>query len=195
MSLMLCIATLLLWGRSYWKGVRLVREACDPGRLSISASSIAIENGGARFFSRRMRFQGHLAYDRWAPRNQVSVYFATAPPRQRFRSIWRRLAVTFNSSQVAGDEFPASGGGRAGSANPSDPSASGKYVTNIREATVPLGYLTLPLLLLGVPAVLRVRRHIRAVPPGHCTRCGYDLRASKERCPECGTPIAVRMDA
>jgi hypothetical protein len=35
----------------------------------------------------------------------------------------------------------------------------------------------------------RKRRRRNRLQSGHCVVCGYDLRGSKERCPECGTPI------
>ena len=55
----------------------------------------------------------------------------------------------------------------------------------VLDVRVPYWFVT----LLGIaPAGLCVwaRWRIRDALPGRCSRCGYDLRATPERCPECG---------
>lgn len=54
------------------------------------------------------------------------------------------------------------------------------------QVSIPYWFL---LVCAGLPLVVqlrRVRKWRRARRPGLCARCGYDLRATPTRCPECG---------
>ena len=48
------------------------------------------------------------------------------------------------------------------------------------------------LTLAAIPTALLWQRDRRTVKPGCCLTCGYDLRASKKTCPECGTPVEAK---
>jgi hypothetical protein len=63
------------------------------------------------------------------------------------------------------------------------------------KLNVPMGYpmglaAVLPLGWVGARLAKRRRRVVRA-RAGLCARCGYDLRASEERCPECGEGVMI----
>lgn len=69
--------------------------------------------------------------------------------------------------------------------------AAGSY--DLGPAWVPYRVVVVPMWALMVPAAIPqvlwfagvVRRRARRIA-GRCVWCGYDLRASPERCPECG---------
>ncbi|MCX5661914.1 MAG: hypothetical protein NTW19_19725 [Planctomycetota bacterium] len=48
------------------------------------------------------------------------------------------------------------------------------------------------LFLFSILPLAWLVRHRRRPQPGHCTRCGYDLRASPSACPECGEPSPAK---
>src|SRR5437867_9161095 len=73
---------------------------------------------------------------------------------------------------------------------------NGPYGWSGRGVTAPawavIGIVATPWMLL-----LRLHRRRRMILQrrrlGLCLSCGYDLRASGERCPECGTPTATSL--
>ena len=67
----------------------------------------------------------------------------------------------------------------------------GKYVPGYGGVLIP--FWSALLLSASAPALWLWHqvRHKRCVRRGHCPACGYDLRATPGRCPECGTIAAT----
>ena len=59
------------------------------------------------------------------------------------------------------------------------------YTTRYRLIVIPFW---MPAAAFAVPPLLwLMSRRRRRYGPGRCRTCGYDLRATPDRCPECGT--------
>ena len=68
------------------------------------------------------------------------------------------------------------------------------WVVGSRAIVIPFWAPTILSLTLSIPAVVLARRSaVRAYRKRHglCVACGYDIRESKERCPECGATITL----
>jgi hypothetical protein len=157
--LVACAAVIVLWVRSYW-----VSDVVNLNRIV------------RKFAPAEMREAGFLYHstDVSASRGQVLVYWSefdgdvidegwhyeSRPPddvvEPRGISIWARLGF---------ETYDASGGG---------------------VATAPIWPIVLATGLLPCAYLISLGRRRRALRKGLCPVCGYDLRATPDRCPECG---------
>jgi hypothetical protein len=163
-SLALCVATLTLWlaGRSYRFTIYRFRT---PVTWSISTTTRGVVVGATRFSGPAA---GPAAGE---PQWQLVTVSATGPTLGVVR--WEFLGFT----------------------------ASGFTHINAPSLTTRTNYFMVPFWFvvmvsggLSASAVLAwwTRRGRRVLAgQGCCPACGYDLRATPERCPECGTPATT----
>jgi hypothetical protein len=58
----------------------------------------------------------------------------------------------------------------------------------VRDLTLPMWMLVI---VFGIGPMVGLARRWRRRGPGYCAACGYDIRATPQRCPECGTEVGV----
>ena len=165
-SLLLCVATVVLWLRSYWAAdcVLRISEQYESHWFTDSRWALVSEYGGLELWHYRARqrivdITGDLEP---AGKSQVRYEYSRLKPghgplRWRF------------------------GIGRA------DQSIQPDLVYK----AVGLSHWLL-VSILGLSVVLALNGRSRSRYQGHsfCRRCGYDLRGTPDRCPECGTVIS-----
>jgi hypothetical protein len=182
LSLTLCLATAALWLFSY-KFPSTISGDFFHDHLCVGDYFLGIYGGEA--------VAGYERYDNPIDLKYARAFrFRRAPdgfnePVHGFHSIsfFDQVWVDGDDRRSQDDDFPWFSEGR------------GIFKTNTtgRSFSAPIYSLTLASAFL--PAVLiplRIHRK-RTHREGHCRNCGYDLRATPEKCPECGT-IPKRKD-
>jgi hypothetical protein len=166
LSLLLCVATVVLWARSHWYDETL--HWFGDGRE-------------LNYMSSRGELDWYYVWDTDITQPDAFRYYRSGNPQG------------FGTRAISLKAEP-----RMWSVGPilhfayfdSIPSYAERFV----EIMLPWWFLTL---LTAVLPFVRIRQWFRrrGYPAGCCSVCGYDLRASQDRCPECGTVIPSKAEA
>jgi hypothetical protein len=174
LSLMLCLGTLVLWARSYWHLDRVTfthdfvpglpphPEVAQRNRRHGWCDAASL-NGRIAF---RVELETALAFGNgW-----VTVPLRDDPPLAdvRLEHHLAQHAAGFGYAAVVAP-FPFAG-----------------WDEPVVTRSLVLPHWFLAVVFAALPIKWQLRRRRRAAP-GLCSSCGYDLRATPDRCPECGT--------
>ena len=171
LSLLCCAATLALWLKAHGRPASALRLGSDPAAVHF----LICGNGG--------------------------LYFVTQEVSQSTDGSWTARIIGYsdvevrfgNSSIASAMMYPASYGVGIGQRMVFRftlyAGAGPNAVCSITYRPIGLPFWLLAALTALPPAMWLVahhRRRTREAWRGVCRRCGYDLRATPDRCPECG---------
>ena len=176
------LATAALWVRSYWGSDYISR--LTPG--TVTEHSISHHT---------LRIQWTLGQIRLS-RGEYTAYpppeylLSPQPPRGALWGRGRLGKGHYGWERIEGPSL----WNRLGFCHYRTGTGASFYDETEEGITLPAWLAALPLLIppvLWSNAAWRKRRRHRA---GQCPTCGYDLRATPERCPECGTARPARAN-
>ncbi|MGE5611597.1 MAG: hypothetical protein ACM359_20270 [Bacillota bacterium] len=181
LSLLLCIATTVAWIRSYSYGYMLLRGGIDS-TLEISTGSGYLTCDYVRHPKNFVTHQpppGHWRLLDWYPASSpganippafawklLGFFWCLHHPNPALHQFWYfGIPLWFPCSVTALGSIPT--------------------LLAIRRAILASVHWLWTLPFKTINSRIRLRR----IQQGLCLHCGYDLRASTDRCPECGSPI------
>lgn len=200
LSLLLCMGTAALWVRSHWAGDSVGWYSADPRSLQCVCRELNVGNGLVRFDWSRDRLETPEAYHLTVAERQYTLDSASPVVYVRFQpvaytlprnSILARLGFWFQSSHqhLAEEDYFAWEWVRSSDGPHRRPVRQvGAWWGDSSTVCFPIWPVTVILFLAALPWLRRLRLRLRRLRhrPGCCVNCGYDLRATPDRCPECG---------
>jgi hypothetical protein len=174
-SLLLCATTCVLWVGSYW----MAEEAIWGTGTHPAGSGSEVYNVFATSQAGRFDVMYLHAFADWGTIGNV-------PPPGFSREAWPVTARSRNFT-----DWGTRNGFRA---QRETSRAGGNGYHSVLRVVFPCWLVVLLTCLLPGCWLLERTREATRRQSGLCTACGYDLRASPGRCPECGAVSRIKSD-
>ena len=180
------MTVIAMWVRSYFAYDRFTRLSGDTAGLNVQTLQARFSEGRFEFGLAIFQVPGGGSANAALRGRAIWSHIANAPPIDQHRKGWwyfhpPRYVLPLKHPTALIVTAP-------GSALTTHVRASGGWIDSWTvgfQLWLAAGLTFLPLPWIARHAFLN--RH--AATQGFCSRCGHDLRATPDRCPECGTAV------